>query len=197
MNHPLGSDFPEAYRIANDLITAESDRGAVLFAASLLESNLGTLIQNRLLVTEDRDDKLFSGAMGPLSTFSAKIEMAYRLGLITCDTKSMLNMFRGVRNDFAHSFEFTSFEDQSIRDRLQNTFEAQAHIYDALISDARKHSESVIEELNDGESNVEFTMEEDWPLRVTFNLFFASTAAALSSLAPDVIRISPQVMERG
>ena len=123
--------------------------------------------------------------------------MAYRLGLITGDTKSMLNLFRSVRNDFAHRFEFTSFDDQSIHDRLHNAFRAQKDIYDALVAEAKQYCEDALIELNEGSSDVDFTMEEDWPLRTTFNIFFAMTVAALASLGPDVERIPAQITSRG
>jgi len=189
MNHPLGAEFPSHFDNFKKLIARESDRGAILVSASILEESLKGLIIARLLPSDDSDDRLFSGAIAALSTFAARTEMAYRLGIITEDTKRMLNVFRKLRNQFAHDYTVESFGDQSVRDRVANVFSQQPDIYSALLDDARRHMGSVLQEMGSDLDPTE-VVENHWPLRATFDLFFAATAAALASLRPNAFRES-------
>lgn len=59
---------------------------------------------------------LFQG-MAPLSTFSAKIQIAYYLGLINKKQYHDLKIIKKVRNLFAHSINRTTFETLDIKDR--------------------------------------------------------------------------------
>jgi hypothetical protein len=48
--------------------------------------------------------------MRPLSSFSAKIELGFALGLYDDKLRHPLNMIRDVRNEFAHNMDATSFD---------------------------------------------------------------------------------------
>ncbi len=54
----------------------------------------------------------------PLGTFSAKINLAYRLGLISDDIEHAMQMIRRIRNEFAHSVEKASLSDGSHKSRV-------------------------------------------------------------------------------
>lgn len=61
----------------------QTDRGVGVIAATVIEEILELLIQERLLeLSAERHDALF-GRMRPLSTLSAKTELAFALGLIS------------------------------------------------------------------------------------------------------------------
>lgn len=66
----------------------ESDRGAAILAGSFLEHYLGLFLQS-LTVDNAVAEKLF-GSMGPLSTFSQRIAVAYAFGFI--DKESYTNL---------------------------------------------------------------------------------------------------------
>ena len=59
----------------------ESDRAAVVLGASKLDQMLGLVLERFLLPCPNRTDQLFDNN-GPLGTFSAKIDVCHRLGLI-------------------------------------------------------------------------------------------------------------------
>lgn len=59
-------------------------------------------------------DKLYKG-YGPLSTFSAKIDTAFALGLVTSEVNKTLNAVKIIRNAFAHSDEILTFEHEKIQ----------------------------------------------------------------------------------
>lgn len=100
-------------------LTDESDRGCALFAAAYLDKALSDLLFLSLVEDKKIDKDLFEGT-APLSSFSARIKLAYYLGKISKVCRSDLDMIRGIRNEFAHHAEIISFDDQSIADRCRN-----------------------------------------------------------------------------
>lgn len=96
----------------------ESDRGAVLVGAAILEDTLRDLIsststENGLSAKSVAD--LFS-MNGPASTFSAKTLVCYAFGLISKDLYDDLNRIRKIRNKFAHTSEKIDFLMPEIED---------------------------------------------------------------------------------
>jgi DNA-binding MltR family transcriptional regulator len=97
---------------------AESDRASVILAAALLDSALETLLRAALVPTSASEDPLFEGSNAPLGTFSARIEMAYRIGLTDANFSRNLHLVRKIRNDFAHNVAGCAFSDSSVMSRL-------------------------------------------------------------------------------
>ena len=87
----------------------DSDRAAGIVAGALVERRLEDAIKARLLKDDHLLNKLFhpSGAMG---AFSVKIDFAYLLGIISSAGRSDLIIMKGIRNDFAHHFDFDSLK---------------------------------------------------------------------------------------
>jgi hypothetical protein len=85
----------------------ESDRGAALVAGAMLDEALKSLLSKRLVPPERKDrDTLARDA--PLSTFSARINAASQMGLISRYLARDLHLIRSIRNEFAHHpFECT------------------------------------------------------------------------------------------
>ena len=89
----------------------DSDRGAVLVAAALLDAQLEDLLRSRL---RHHQDKLL-GLDGPLATFANRIRFARAMELIEVAVESDLNIIRNIRNKFAHSFDQDlSFSDPEV-----------------------------------------------------------------------------------
>jgi len=95
----------------------ESDRGCILIGASVLDDVLCELLKKRLTksdhIAKHAMEPLFSG-MGPLSSFSARIKLAYCLGLIDQWEFEDLERIRKVRNKAAHEYTAKSFADNEI-----------------------------------------------------------------------------------
>lgn len=108
----------------------ESDRGSVLVAASELEDALTALLKARLLPSLDRDDELFDGAYSPFNTFSAKIDLACRVGCINPSVRKSCHILRKIRNDFAHATKIKNFDNPATQDRIRELFK----INDELVS---------------------------------------------------------------
>jgi len=99
---------------------AETDRGAALVGAALIDSRLEQLLHGHFL-NDDIADKLLSNSSdSPLSRFSARIDLCYALGLITKVEYEECVIIRRVRNRFAHKLHGLTFERQQIADWCSN-----------------------------------------------------------------------------
>lgn len=185
-----GTDAAECFLRFQSLISNESDRGAVLVSAALIDDGLKQLIVKKLVSSGSKVDRLFDGGNAPLGTFSARIEMAYRLGLIQQSTKELLNIFRKIRNEFAHHYDEVSFNDVRVRQRLKSLFSKHDDIMTALMETAKSCCADVMGEKVDSPAVDDF-FESNWPLRATFDLFFAMTSMALHRIEADVERLIP------
>jgi hypothetical protein len=73
----------------------------------------------KLLLTAGRElsnaeaKSVFTG-MGPLASFSGKIEIAYLFSLIDTSDRNDLHLIRRIRNNFAHTTRFVTFNSEHI-----------------------------------------------------------------------------------
>ncbi|MFK4488871.1 transcriptional regulator [Bradyrhizobium sp. USDA 336] len=93
-------------------INKESARGGVLTAASFIDDLLQKSI-SAFLVDEASAKKLCQGFNAPIGTLSAKIAVAYGLGLISSDERAECDTIRAIRNKFAHTVR-VSFMDHGV-----------------------------------------------------------------------------------
>jgi DNA-binding MltR family transcriptional regulator len=96
-------------------LKGESDRAAALVGGSIIESQLKDLLTKVLVsdLSKEELDSLFETDR-PLHSFSAKIRLVRGLGLLAKDVCVDLDLFRKIRNRFAHEYESLSFESQII-----------------------------------------------------------------------------------
>jgi DNA-binding MltR family transcriptional regulator len=98
-------------------LDAESDRGCILVAASALDVFLEELLRTKLVVDPHAVKYAIAALfepMGPLATFSAKIKLAYGLGLIDRSDFTDLEKIRRIRNIASHEYSPMTFESQEI-----------------------------------------------------------------------------------
>ena len=125
----LEKRFAEQVHDINNFVfelAEESDRSAVILGATRLDNALERLLKNSMHHYPDGKDNLFDPDR-PLSSFSAKIALAYRLGLIDRNIEHALQMLRRIRNDFAHSLEKASISDGSQQNRVREMVQACRH----------------------------------------------------------------------
>jgi hypothetical protein len=111
--------FPNNVDALKGEFAGASDRAAAIVAGAFLDEVLQELLCSFLVKDPKGDLKLFEGT-GALATFSAKIEMSFRLGLVSKEEHRVLHAVRGIRNDFAHKLLDISFKTKSIEDRCRN-----------------------------------------------------------------------------
>lgn len=105
-------------------IVDESDRGAAIVGAALLEDALVTKLKNSMSLEQmsQKQVKDVFDLNGPLSNFSAKISIAFAFGLIDKKTFDDLQIVRKLRNKFAHSSTELSFDDEEVKSQINNMF---------------------------------------------------------------------------
>lgn len=103
----------------------ETDRAAAVLGGAFVDARLELVLRKRLSANQDE----LLGHMGPLGTFSARIDLAWGLRWVDSDSAHDLHVIRKIRNDFAHHLDSElSFESQSIADRCRNLRSADAHL---------------------------------------------------------------------
>jgi len=95
----------------------QPDHVAVIIATSKMDELLGASIRERLLPCVEKKDDFLDSERG-LGTFSNRIVMAYRIGIIDDSLARALHIFRRIRNDFAHTYEGQSLDNAPHRDRI-------------------------------------------------------------------------------
>ena len=99
---------------AIDSIKTAEPRIAAILGATFLEDVTHLAILTKTVdLSKSDDDRLFVGS-APLSSFSAKITVAFALGLIGPMARHDLDRIREIRNAFAHAKIDISFDTPAI-----------------------------------------------------------------------------------
>lgn len=96
-------EFNETFNELYDKLLEESGRGAILIGTSYIEEHLEKFILKILPSNNKKYTSRLLNYPGPLSSFSAKLELCYAFRLISERTYDSLNTLRKIRNDAAHS----------------------------------------------------------------------------------------------
>ena len=155
-------------------ISHESDRGCILVVAALVENVLEDYIKAKLILGQKKDDELFDGGNAPLGNLSAKIDMAFRLGLIQAHEKYQLHLLRKIRNDCAHDAGNQTFSTDSVQSRMQEIVDLSKDGWDSF-AQILAWRQGASYALNQGKS--EFISVVGW--RVVFEFKFLTLYAYL------------------
>ena len=93
----------------------ESDRAAGIVAGAMLDDALLNLLRARL-VPSLKSRSLVDAPNAPLGSFSARIDAAHQLGLISEYLARDLHLIRRIRNEFAHASHRIAFDAPPVRD---------------------------------------------------------------------------------
>ncbi len=99
-------------------IIGNSERSPILVGVTRLESELEKYIAAFLIESPTGKEDLFE--TGSLSTFSAKISLARRLGLINNELQNAIDSMRKIRNMANKSESSNVFESGQIRSFVEN-----------------------------------------------------------------------------
>jgi hypothetical protein len=121
-NRPQNGLHAAAFEAFYEEFVSDSDRAAVILGAAKIDDILGRILSAHLVLPfDEKSDELLS-TNGPLGTMSARIDMVFRLGLISKEFRRSLHLIRKIRNTFAHDLEGCSFETASIRSQTNELF---------------------------------------------------------------------------
>jgi DNA-binding MltR family transcriptional regulator len=104
---------------ATEEMESTSDRAAAIVVASLVDARLTTALQMEMLDDKKVVADLFRTS-GPLGSFSAKIDLAYLLQIISEQAYRDLLTMKKIRNLFAHDITPLSFETSPLKDLCHN-----------------------------------------------------------------------------
>jgi DNA-binding MltR family transcriptional regulator len=124
-------------------LEAESDRGCILVAASALDVFLEELLKTRLVADQHTLKyavRALFEPMGPLATFSAKIKLAYGLGLISRTDFTDLEKIRRIRNIASHEYSAMTFESQEIIEISRTLDSADRAVEHLPVSDKKANT---------------------------------------------------------
>jgi hypothetical protein len=85
------------------MLSQMTEAGNALVVAGLVEDELEKLLLGAGRPLENADADRIFGRMGPLSSFAAKIEIAYMFELIDQPVRDDLRIIKKIRNAFAHT----------------------------------------------------------------------------------------------
>lgn len=109
----------EAMMDAFSDIDQSGDRAAAIVAAAFLEDHLAIALKKRFQQDEKILNEIFRSS-GPLGSFSAKINLAFLIGLCSQEACKELHTIKDIRNEFAHKGLTRDFNSQRVRDLANN-----------------------------------------------------------------------------
>src|SRR5579872_3892781 len=101
-----------------DLLNKESERGAALIAAAMVDDLLERSLR-AFLLDHKEIERLLEGFNAPLGALSARALAAFGVGLLSEREYRECERIRKIRNVFAHNVN-ASFEDQNTKDICAN-----------------------------------------------------------------------------
>ena len=105
-----------------NMVIAESDMGAILISTSVVDQYLGKLFENVMPTSCSKNmRRSLLNYPGPLSTLSAKTDVAYATHLISRDLHRSIHVLRDIRNKAAHQPE--QFKLDAHKERLKEMYE--------------------------------------------------------------------------
>lgn len=156
----------------------ESDRGAVIVSAALIDEILLEILKKRLLpASNPKNDELFKN--GSLTDFGARAHLAYRIGLIRKSARDSLLRIAQIRNTFAHISDHRGFSDQKTQDQIRDLAKLNWDVLQ-LMADALQIDNKTANELIERLGWRKFTQ-----------LTFASVAAGLAYTLETVNQMLP------
>jgi len=88
----------------DELYDEKSDRSTIIVGAAICDEALASVIRDRL--RDCAETEALFGPQGPLRDFSAKIDLAYSLGILGLRHRDDLHQIRKIRNECAHKALF-------------------------------------------------------------------------------------------
>lgn len=104
-------------------LRAESDRGVMILAATMLDDALRTALARIIPRANSRTKSQIFSNDGPLSTFSKRIIFAEAAGLISPIVAKQINVVRQIRNVAAHAHAAVDFSLNEVKQALATMFQ--------------------------------------------------------------------------
>lgn len=134
----LHPEIAETFNQVFNLILAESDMGAVLISTSVLDNYLRKLFEIVMPASCAKGTKRsLLNYPGPLSSLSAKADVAYSMRLIGKSFHRSIHILREIRNKAAHQPEI--FKLDTHKDRLKEMYEIMEGFSELIFVMSRRY----------------------------------------------------------
>jgi hypothetical protein len=174
-------------------LTLESDRGAVIVGAALVEEGLKGAIVARLVPSTSKEDELLDGRYAPCSSFASRIELVHRIGVIGTSLRAGLHIIRKLRNDAAHIGSPIDFETPAFKDRARSLYALHHKLIETVWQDLivdneplKAHLSGELPDSPDSLANLVQTL--GW--RRVWDVFLGMVAAVVSLAAMEQERLT-------
>jgi hypothetical protein len=114
----FGEDLAYVNQVSQELLRV-SDRARAVLLGAEIDRYLRQMLETYFLPKAPRSGRLLEGS-GPVGTFTARIEVAYRLGLLRPEWHHDLQIISQIRNEFAHGPAGMTLNKQSVSDLCAN-----------------------------------------------------------------------------
>ena len=125
--HLISIEFGK--RVA-EALSDEFDRACVILVASWADHFLRIKLANEFSDGNSRARSSLFSSNGPFATFSAKLNVAFCANWIDRDVYHDLNVLRELRNEFAHSIDSHSLNDETFRSKIATLRVPKRQYYD-------------------------------------------------------------------
>lgn len=112
------SKLHEEYEEFFEEILNESERASVILGSSKIDFLLREILVLHFIPIARSDDDLLDSEK-PLGSFSSRINMCYRIGLLDSEFCNILHLVRKIRNNFAHESEGAKLNQKPHKDRIR------------------------------------------------------------------------------
>ncbi len=116
----FGEDLAYVNQVSQELLRV-SDRARAVLLGAEIDRYLRQMLETYFLPKAPRSGRLLEGS-GPVGTFTARIEVAYRLGLLRPEWHHDLQIISQIRNEFAHGPAGMTLNKQSVSDLWAKQF---------------------------------------------------------------------------
>ena len=170
-------------------LSQESERGSAIVGAALIDDALEEILKTFMIEPLQNKDELFNGSFAPLESLSAKIALAYRLGLISPNVRTSLDLIRKIRNDFAHISRQINFETESIQDRVRELFNSHKGLFDVIWTIAKDSLSEGIKEFGSTNGLDNLVNKMGW--KSTYDVLVSIISATLCAKKSETPKIVP------
>jgi hypothetical protein len=103
-------------------LTSGDDRSQAIVVSALLEQALEFALGTHFIVGEKDTRAIFTDQEGGISSFAAKIRLAFGLGVIENKIRGELVRIKNIRNTFAHTRAAVTFDTDEIKASCEQLF---------------------------------------------------------------------------
>lgn len=134
--NPHNEPYVDGLNSLFESLHEHDDRSMVLTIAAFAEDTLELLLLAHMR-EEKQAKELVNGFNAPLGTFSSRVKAAFVLGLMCKDHYETLEIFRRIRNEFAHNWEGISLDREDIRSRIHQL--SRSRLEEISITEGEKY----------------------------------------------------------